>query len=107
VAVLPSRRDGLPKSLLEAAACCRAMIATDVPGCREVVRPGVDGLLVSIDDPAALAAAIADLMQDPELRERYARNARQIAVNEFSSDHIARAIVALYDRLAAISDSGP
>jgi glycosyltransferase involved in cell wall biosynthesis len=101
VAVLPSRREGLPMSLLEAAACGRAMIATDVPGCREIVRPGVDGLLVPADDAQALADAIAQLMREPNLRARYARNARQIAVDEFSSKHVAAAIVALYGRLAA------
>jgi glycosyltransferase involved in cell wall biosynthesis len=101
IAVLPSRREGLPMSLLEAAACGRAMIATDVPGCREIVRADVDGLLVPADDPKALADAIARLMRDPALRARYAANARQIAIDEFSSKRVASAIVALYARLAA------
>ena len=57
--MLPSRREGLPKSLLEAAACGRPMVATDVPGCREIVRPDETGLLVPVDDATALAAAIA------------------------------------------------
>jgi glycosyltransferase involved in cell wall biosynthesis len=101
VAVLPSRREGLPMSLLEAAACGRAMIATDVPGCREIVRPGVDGLLVPADNADALADAIARLFNDTNLRAHYARNARAIAVNEFSSNHVATAIITLYTRLIA------
>jgi glycosyltransferase involved in cell wall biosynthesis len=92
-------------SLLEAAACGRAMIATDVPGCREIVRAGLDGLLVPADDPEALADAIAQLMRDSALRARYAANARQIAIDEFSSKHVASAIVALYARLAAAGRS--
>ena len=61
IAVLPSRREGLPKSLLEAAACGRPIVATDVPGCREVARPDLNALLVPVDDDAALADAIAVL----------------------------------------------
>jgi glycosyltransferase involved in cell wall biosynthesis len=100
IAVLPSRREGMPKSLLEAAACGRAMIATDVPGCRAVVRPGINGLLVPPDDPTALADAIAQMMGDGALRARYAHNARQVAVDEFSETHVAAAIVVLYAQLA-------
>jgi len=107
LAALPSRREGLPKSLLEAAACGRAMVATDVPGCREIVRPGVTGLLVPADDAAALADAIAQMMRDSALRADYARNARQIAVDEFSSAHVARAIVALYARMQAPAGAAP
>jgi len=101
VAVLPSRREGLPMSLLEAAACGRPMIATDVPGCREIVRPGFDGVLVPADDAEALAGAIAQLLNNADLRAHYARNARAIAVNEFSTDHVAAAIIALYAKLTA------
>ena len=106
IAVLPSRREGLPMSLLEAAACGRAMIATDVPGCREIVRPRIDGLLVPADDAEALADAIAQLMRDPAMRALYAGNARQIAVNEFSTQHVAAAIVALYAQLAPAAAGG-
>jgi glycosyltransferase involved in cell wall biosynthesis len=101
VAILPSRREGLPKSLLEAAACGRPLIATDVPGCREIARPGVNALLVPSDDPAALANAIETLMQDRDLRLRFGQASRQLAVNEFSSARIGREIVALYARLLA------
>ena len=101
IAVLVSRREGLPMSLLEAAACGRAIIASDVPGCRAIARTGVNSLLVPADNPETLADSIAQLMRDPALRARYAANARQIAVDEFSSKHVAAAIVALYAHLAA------
>jgi glycosyltransferase involved in cell wall biosynthesis len=100
IAVLPSRREGLPRSLLEAAACGRPMVATDVPGCREVVRPDT-GLLVPVDDPAALAEAIAKLARSPELRRRFGAAARALAVERLSSDAIGQAIVDLYASLTA------
>jgi glycosyltransferase involved in cell wall biosynthesis len=103
VAVLPSRREGLPKSLLEAAACGRPLIATDVPGCREIARPDVTGLLVSPDDPAALADAIERLMKDRALRLRLGAAARQTVVAEFSSSSIGAQIVRLYARMLADS----
>jgi glycosyltransferase involved in cell wall biosynthesis len=99
IAVLPSRREGLPKSLLEAAACGRPMVATDVPGCREVALPGQTGLLVPADDPAALAAAIEALVKDAELRARYGRAARALAEERFADGAISRAITELYLRL--------
>lgn len=68
-AVLASRREGLPKSLLEAAACGRAMVATDAPGCREIAIDGVTALTVPVDDAAALADAMQKLAGDKALRE--------------------------------------
>ncbi len=99
IAVLLSRREGLPKSLLEAAACGRPMIASDVPGCREIARNGVNGLLVPPDDPEALAAAIEHLARDPALRRLYGAAGRHLAETEFSSARIGSKTVALYDRL--------
>jgi glycosyltransferase involved in cell wall biosynthesis len=99
IAVLPSRREGLPMSLLEAAACGRPMVATDVPGCREIVRPGETGLLAPVDDPSALAAAIETLAASPELRARYGAAARRFAVECFSAEAIGRQTVALYRSL--------
>lgn len=99
VAVLPSRREGLPKSLLEAAACGRPLIATDVPGCREILRNGVNGLLVPADNAEALADAIDTLRRDSDLRARFGHAARQIAVAEYSNGRIGREITALYSRL--------
>jgi glycosyltransferase involved in cell wall biosynthesis len=99
VAVLPSRREGLPKSLLEAAACGRPMVAADVPGCREIVRSGVNGLLVPVDNPAALAQAIQTLISSVDLRARYGAAARRLVVEKFSSDVVGRMTADLYRRL--------
>jgi glycosyltransferase involved in cell wall biosynthesis len=99
IAVLPSRREGLPKSLLEAAACGRPLIATDVPGCREVAKPGVNALLVPVDDDAALADAIAKLAQNADLRARLGAASRALAEREFSSARVGAEIVALYCKL--------
>src|SRR5262249_25557487 len=90
IAVLASRRDGLPLSLLEAAACARPIVATDVPGCREITRSDVNGLLVPSDDSRALAAAIDRLARDPGLRSRFGKAGRQLAEHEFSSEKIGR-----------------
>ena len=99
IAVLPSRREGLPKSLLEAAACGRSMIATDVPGCREIVLPGETGMLVPVDDAPALADAIESLAALRQLRARYGAVARQLVVERFSASAIGRQTVDLYRRL--------
>ena len=103
VAALPSRREGLPKSLLEAAACGRPLVATDVPGCREIARPEVTGLLVPPDNPAALADTIERLMKDRALRLRLGAAARQTVVAEFSSANVGAQVVKLYARLSANS----
>ncbi len=99
IAVLPSRREGLPKSLLEAAAFGRPMIATDVPGCREIAIPGETGLLVPGDDERALADAIETLAKSAELRARYGAAARRLAVAKFSAGAIGRQTVDLYRHL--------
>lgn len=83
IVVLPSYREGLPKSLIEAAACGKPLITTDVPGCREVVTDGVDGLLVPVRDGRALAAAIARMHDDPALARRLGAAARQKALAMF------------------------
>jgi glycosyltransferase involved in cell wall biosynthesis len=98
-AVLPSHREGLPVSLLEAAACGRPMIATDAPGCREIVIDDQTGLLVPIENPTALAQAIMRLATSPELRARYGKAARQLVVSKLSAKIIGNSIVQLYDQL--------
>ncbi|MEY3527324.1 MAG: hypothetical protein RI997_1433 [Pseudomonadota bacterium] len=100
IAALPSRREGLPKSLLEAAAFGRPIIATNVPGCREVARHGENALLVPVDDAAALAEAIETLANDQELRARFGANGRRAVENCFSSAAIGSQIVEIYTKLA-------
>jgi glycosyltransferase involved in cell wall biosynthesis len=99
VAVLPSRREGLPLSLMEAAACGRAMIASDVPGCREIVIHNQTGLLVPVDDAPALAQVMDRLAGAPELRARFAAAARTLVVEKFAADIIGRQTVQLYRRI--------
>ncbi|MEE3047084.1 MAG: glycosyltransferase [Pseudomonadota bacterium] len=82
LAVLPSWREGLPKALLEAAACGLAMVATDVPGCREIVRDQENGILVPLRDANALANAIETLMEDDAKRAEFGKAARKLVENE-------------------------
>jgi len=95
----PSYGEGVPKVLIEAAACGRAIVTTDMPGCREVVRNGENGLLVPARDPKALADAIAALLKDPSLRARMGARGREIAVQEFSEERVLRETLALYRML--------
>jgi len=100
IAILPSYREGLPKSLLEAAACGRAMIATDVPGCNLVVKHGQTGFLVPVKDAHALANAIHELMLNTGQRKRFAKNARAMAETCFSDDMINQQVVRLYQKVS-------
>ena len=104
IAVLPSHREGLPKSLLEAAACGRPLVATDVSGCREVVRPGETGLLVPPHDPKRLADALERLAAEPELRRRMGSAARELVERELSQEIVVEQTMALYREL---SPEGP
>jgi glycosyltransferase involved in cell wall biosynthesis len=99
IAVLPSYREGLPKSLLEAAAAGLPLVASDVPGCREVVRHGYNGILVPPRDPVALADAIERLASDPELRALMGRRSREIVEEQFSQETVAAETLAVYRRL--------
>lgn len=100
LAVLPSHREGLPKALIEAAACGRAIVATDTTGCREVVQDGVTGLLVSPRSPAQLADAVERLAKDAALRVRMGARGR-LRVEEFFAETIVTAQTKeLYERLA-------
>jgi glycosyltransferase involved in cell wall biosynthesis len=94
--VLPSYREGLPKVLLEAAASGRAIVATDVPGCRDVVRHAVTGWLVPPRDAPALAAAIERLLQAPAWRAEAGQRGRELVQREFSITRIARETIDLY-----------
>lgn len=101
IAVLPSYREGLPKSLIEAAACGRAVVTTDVPGCRDAIDPDKTGLLVPVRDPQALADAIARLAGDAALRQGMGTAGRALAEREFNIERVARIHVELYDTLSA------
>lgn len=101
IVCMPSYREGLPRGLIEAAATERAIVTTDAPGCRAVVRDGENGLLVPVRDAQATAAAIERLLADPALRRRMARRGREIAVAEFSvEDFVARSL-AVYREVMA------
>ncbi len=99
VALLPSYREGLPKSLVEAAACGRPIITTDVPGCRDIVEHGVNGLLVAPRDGDALCEAMLTLADDGALRTRMGQAGRRRVVDRFSEAHVIAATMALYARL--------
>jgi glycosyltransferase involved in cell wall biosynthesis/uncharacterized membrane protein YgdD (TMEM256/DUF423 family) len=100
IAVLPSTYgEGLPRALLEAAACGRPIVATDTPGCREVVRNGENGLLVPPHDIAALAQAIAALTHDPARRRAMGQAGRALVEREFAEPVIAAQTLALYDAI--------
>lgn len=103
VVVLPSYREGLPKGLIEAAACECAMVSTDAPGCREVVADGVNGYLVKVQDVLTLTTALQRLLQDAELRRRMGRMARLSALEEFDERHVVRATIGVYQELLSPS----
>lgn len=97
--VLPSYREGLPKVLLEAAACGKAIIATDVPGCRDIVKDGVNGVLVPPRDSSILAMSIANLLLDPHTREAMGVRSREMAVAKWAGPRISEQVLGLYHEL--------
>lgn len=99
IACLPSYREGMPKSLLEASACGLPIVTTDVPGCRDVVEHNVQGLLVPAHDVSALAAAIALLIEQPYERSRMGENSRARAVEEFSQEIIVAQTMSVYEEV--------
>ena len=107
VVCLPSYREGLPKALIEAAACGRPIITTDVPGCRDVVRDGENGLLVPARDARGLADAIGKLANDAALRARMGARSREIAEREFSVTAVAEETLAVYAALLSIDSITP
>nr|MBA2404378.1 glycosyltransferase family 4 protein [Bdellovibrionales bacterium] len=98
--VLPQQnREGLPLTLLEASSSARAIIATDVPGCREVVRHNVNGLLVPPKNPIELAKALKILIQDAELRKKFGEKGAEIVEKEFSAEIVQKQLSAVYESL--------
>jgi glycosyltransferase involved in cell wall biosynthesis len=97
IVCLPSSyREGVPKSLIEAAACGRPIVTSDMPGCREVVHHGENGLLVPARDASALAKALLNLLQNPNLRREMGGRGRIIAEKEFSENLVIWETIAFY-----------
>uniref|UniRef100_UPI004047E778 glycosyltransferase family 4 protein n=1 Tax=Polynucleobacter sp. TaxID=2029855 RepID=UPI004047E778 len=96
IVCLPSYREGLPVVLLEAMACAKPCIATDVPGCREAVLHEFNGLLVPPRDDKALSLAITRLLERPDIRMRMGLNGRERIMKEFSQAHVIRSTLELY-----------
>ncbi len=100
IACLPSYREGLPKSLLEAAACGLPIVTTDTPGCREVVTDGDNGFLVPVKEVDALAAALRKLIIDASLRRLMGGRGRARALAEFSLESVIVQTLAVYQEFA-------
>ncbi len=93
--------EGVPTTLLEGAACGRPLIASDIPGCRQVVRDGFNGFLVPPSDSAALAQAIKRLVSDPALRGRMGNASRQLVLERFTHTQINAATLSVYQHILA------
>jgi glycosyltransferase involved in cell wall biosynthesis len=106
VVCLPTFREGLPKALLEAASCARPIVTYDVPGCREVVRHRVNGILVPERNTKALCDAVAELLSDPSLRREMGEAGREIVVREFAQERIAAETAAVWRELTEGLDVG-
>lgn len=101
IVALPSYREGLPRVLVEAAACARAVVTTDVPGCRDAIIPDVTGLLVSVRDSQALADALQRLIEQSELRAAMGQAGRQLAEEVFAIEKIVEHHNSVYQKLLA------
>jgi glycosyltransferase involved in cell wall biosynthesis len=99
IVCLPSYGEGLSRALLEAAACAKAIVTTDVPGCRDIVRHGVNGLLVPPRQAAPLAEALERLIRDGDLRRAMGSRGRERVIAEFSLETIAAETLNLYAEL--------
>lgn len=99
IVCLPSYREGLPKSLVEAAAACRAVVTTDVPGCRDAIIPNKTGLLVPVKNSYKLAKALQWLIENPTKRNAMGRAGRKFAEKEFSIEKIAQHHLNIYQEL--------
>ncbi len=95
--VLPSYREGTPRSVLEAMSMGRPVVTTDAPGCRETVTDGVNGLLVPVKSVDELAAALERLILDAGLRSRMGQAGRQMAVSRYDADEVAHSVLDLFD----------
>ena len=102
---LPSYREGVPNALIEACACGLPIVTTDVPGCRDVVTHGFNGLLVPVKNAFALADALQTLINSPELRQTMGTAGRETAINKFSSTKVNAETLGVYRILLSTSQS--
>jgi glycosyltransferase involved in cell wall biosynthesis len=101
IVCLPSYREGLPKGLVEAAACGRAVVTSDVPGCRDAIDPNITGVLVPAKNPIALADAIQALIESPERRAQMGKAGRELAEQAFAIEKIVAQHMTIYRELLA------
>jgi glycosyltransferase involved in cell wall biosynthesis len=102
IVTLPSAyREGVPKVLIEAASCGRALVATDMPGCRDIVRHEQNGFVVPPRDPAALARALGRLIEDRSLRAAYGASGRELVRREFAIEHVVERTLSVYERVVS------
>ncbi len=99
VIVLPSYREGMPKVLLEAAACGRAVVTTDVAGCRDAIDPGVTGILVPVRNVESLAHAIGELLKDSKMRQNMGLEGRKLAEREFDVHAVVEKHIDIYNNI--------
>ena len=93
--------EGVPKVLIEAAACEKPIVTTDAPGCRDIVHDGVNGILVPLRDSTAVAEALKTLIESPELRKEMGKKGRELVVKEFSLDKVNSETLVLYEEMLA------
>lgn len=99
IVTLPSYREGLPKVLVEAAACGRAVVTTNVPGCRDAIDPDVTGFLVPVRDSRALADSLQVFIEDPVLRRKMGQAGRELAKQAFAIEQIVDQHLDVYEQL--------
>lgn len=100
IVCLPTRyREGIPVTLLEAAACGKPLVATDMPGCREIVKPGENGFLVKPGDVGSLTDALEELLIDAELRRKFGLYGRSLVEKNFSDKKVIADTFAVYQEL--------
>jgi glycosyltransferase involved in cell wall biosynthesis len=93
-------REGVPKVLIEAASSARPIVTTDIPGCRDIVRNGYNGILIAPHDAGELAGAINRLLGNPDLRKKMGQNGRKLVIERFSTKQVMRETINVYDGLA-------
>ena len=99
IVCLPSYREGLSKFLIEAAACGKPIVTTNVPGCKEVVKDNWNGYVVAVQNSNALADALEALIASKEKREKFGKNSREIAIKAFSIESVIEQTMNVYQQI--------